>query len=291
MCLCCASGAQKMRATLAAKWLAEVWGHPISHSLSPALHNAAYRALGENGHYEARDVSSAGLEGALTGLSSQYRGISLTMPLKEEILGLVADHRGLVDELGAANTIVIDAGGQYLWNTDPAGVAGALEEAGIEGIADAVILGAGATARSVVAALADRGLTSLRVFSRDEERSETTLSYARSKCASVVWEPLEEVSAARASDLVVSCLPHGVDVSAQLPEALVEDTALFDVSYAPWPSTLATRFEGRGGPVVSGKSMLLHQALAQIRLFVHGDVDRALTNEPAVLGAMRDAIS
>lgn len=224
------------------------------------------------------------------GLPSDYRGLSLTMPLKETVLGLVGDHRGLVEELGAANTVVAGPAGWALWNTDPAGVTGALQEASLAGISRAVVLGAGATARSVLCALAAQGVSAITIYSRDRQRSRTTLEYARSKGCDVEWAGVVDVVNAGPVELVVSTLPHGVSVASSVPDALVGGSALLDVSYDPWPSELAMRWKSSPHPVLSGATMLLHQAVAQIRIFTNGDPETPLAHEAAVVRAMRNAL-
>ena len=224
------------------------------------------------------------------GLSSDFRGLSLTMPLKETVLGLVGDHRGLVDELAAANTVVAGPAGWALWNTDPAGVTGALQEASLGGISRAVVLGSGATARSVLCALAAQGVSAITIYSRDRERSHPTLDYATSKGCDVKWAGVDDLSHAGSAELVVSTLPHGVSVASHVPEALVGGSALLDVTYDPWPSELAMRWQSSSHPVLSGATMLLHQAVAQIRIFTNGDPETPLPHEAAVVRAMRDAL-
>lgn len=287
----CANGAERTLGTLAAEWRAEVWGSPIRHSLSPALHNAAYAALGLTAVYSSREVRGETLAEALHSLTPDFRGVSLTMPLKEAILPLVTDHRGLVDELGAANTIVVDPAGAYLWNTDPAGAAGALREANIEGVSKAIVLGAGATARAILAALPGTGATSVTVVSRDATRAEQTLSYARSLGLGVEWVDFDDVGHVRSADLVVSTVPPGASAARNISAELASTAALLDVTYAPWPSELAMRFGASGAPVVSGKAMLLHQAVAQIRLFVGGDAHVALPGEDSIVAQMRAVVS
>lgn len=232
----------------------------------------------------------AELPAALDALDEDIRGLSLTMPLKEAILPLVSDHRGLVAELGAANTVVRDGGAMFLWNSDPAGITGALAANGVLAPDRAVILGAGATARSAVRALCDMGAAELSIHSRDEARAQTTLDYARSQGARVQWASLDSLSTTPRADLVVSTLPHGVDYSADLPDALVQAAALLDVTYHPWPSPLARTWSASERPVVSGAQMLLYQAVIQIRLFTSGDAERELPGETDVIQAMRGAL-
>ena len=89
---------------------AAVLGSPIAHSLSPALHRAAYAALGLDWQYDAVEVASGGLAGFLAGLDPEWRGLSLTMPLKQEVLPLLSERTRLVEITGAANTVVIEDG-------------------------------------------------------------------------------------------------------------------------------------------------------------------------------------
>lgn len=268
-----------------------MWGSPVAHSLSPALHNAAYGALGVEAGYSWREVTATELAGELATLPPDFRGLSLTMPLKEAILHVVPDHRGLVDELGAANTVIRADNGWYLWNTDPAGVLGALADAGVHTPSDVIVLGAGATARSVVCAVAELGIARLRVVSRDRERSALTLEYAGHRGVAASWVALEDLSHQDSADLVVSTLPHGVDCASDVSPSLVAAAALLDVTYHPWPSPLARRWESSSHPRIAGTSMLLHQAVVQIRLMVGGSAKAPLTDENLVIEAMRAAIA
>ncbi len=147
----------------------EVWGDPIEHSLSPTLHRAAYAALGRNWSYRARTVTKELITPAWVGAGAQL-GISLTMPLKERILDLVALRDPIVDVLLCANTVYRSGPALVLSNTDPFGVEKALERFGVEA-QTAWILGAGATSRSVAHALATRGVEAIVLCARDTERA------------------------------------------------------------------------------------------------------------------------
>ncbi|MDQ1483633.1 MAG: shikimate dehydrogenase, partial [Actinomycetota bacterium] len=146
---------------------AAVLGSPISHSLSPALHLAAYRALGlSHWSYAAHDVQAAALSGFVADLGSQWAGLSLTMPLKEAAFEVADEVSELAREVGAVNTLVrmgeSPDGGWRGDNTDVYGVSQALREAGCERVDSAVVLGSGATARAVVAALTSLGCAKVR---------------------------------------------------------------------------------------------------------------------------------
>ncbi|MGH3472325.1 MAG: shikimate dehydrogenase family protein, partial [Nocardioidaceae bacterium] len=135
-----------------------VLGSPIAHSLSPALHLAAYRALGLDWDYEAHDVDVDRLAGFVRGLSAQWRGLSLTMPLKQAAVGLCDEVEPPGRLLRSVNTLVLDDSGSRIGhNTDVSGFVTALVAAGAGELTSAVVVGAGATARSALAALAELG--------------------------------------------------------------------------------------------------------------------------------------
>jgi shikimate dehydrogenase len=154
---------------------AAVLGSPIGHSLSPVLHRAAYRALGlSDWLYGAHEVRASALPGFVTGLGPEWAGLSLTMPLKEVAFEVADDVSDLAREVGAINTLVRRAdGGWSADNTDVYGVAQALSEAGCAHVASSLVLGSGATARSVVAALVMLGCQKLTFAVRSSARQET----------------------------------------------------------------------------------------------------------------------
>jgi shikimate dehydrogenase len=90
---------------------------------------------------------------------------------------------------------------------------------------------------------------------------------------------------------VVSTLPGGVDAGIAFPEEVRRHSVLFDVAYDPWPSTLARQWQSVGGTVIDGLSMLLHQAVAQVRIFTTGDPDGGIPSEAEVSAAMRAAVA
>ena len=151
---------------------AAVLGSPIAHSLSPALHRAAYDALGlSDWSYDAVLMQPDGLETWLAGLGSQWAGLSLTMPLKQAVLPLLSSRSDLVEATGAANTVVLRDGGRHGENTDVAGIVRALREAGVEHVAWGIVVGAGATAASALAALQQLGESAPNVLVRDPRRA------------------------------------------------------------------------------------------------------------------------
>jgi shikimate dehydrogenase len=143
-----------------------VLGSPIAHSLSPALHRAAYAHLGLDWDYGRYEVVADQLADFVAACGPQWRGLSMTMPLKEAALEL-----GVVDEVarlaGAGNTLVFAGDGtRRIHNTDVGGLVNALRAAGVGPVRQAVILGAGATARSSLVSLARLGAAGVTVVAR-----------------------------------------------------------------------------------------------------------------------------
>lgn len=146
---------------------AAVLGSPIAHSLSPVLHNAAYRALGlDDWEYGRFELDEAGLPDFLAGLApGTWAGFSLTMPLKRAVIPLLDEVSETALAVDAVNTLVFEADGRRTGdNTDVLGLVAALRERGIERVPSAAVLGAGATASSALAALARLGAEQITVY-------------------------------------------------------------------------------------------------------------------------------
>ena len=287
---------------------AGVLGHPIGHSLSPVLHRAAYAALGLAWSYEAYDVEEAALPDFLAGLDASWAGLSLTMPLKQAVLPLLDHVEPLAQVVGAVNTVLVDRGGARPVltgvNTDVAGIVAALREglapAGEEAppdagarvparVASAVVLGAGATAASAMAAVAELGCAAPTVFARSMARAGGAMRAASRMGLDprfLVAEPVERLlRAAAGANVVVSTLPpHAADAwAAGLAEAGTPVRGvLLDCAYEPRPTALGAAWAAAGGAVVGGERMLLHQAVEQVRL---------MTGRPGPVAAMAAALA
>ncbi|WP_425953558.1 shikimate dehydrogenase [Xylanimonas sp. McL0601] len=272
---------------------AAVLGHPIAHSLSPTLHTAAYQALGLEGwQYTAVDTTTETLRDVLDDLDLGWAGLSLTMPLKQTVIPMLDDVDPVASATGAVNTVVVRPSSCGIalggYNTDVQGLVAALTE-GLRGreVARAVVLGAGATAASAVAALAQLGCASPRVLARSIARTAGLQEAARRLGATPRFEVLDAVSALgplRHADVVISTLPaHAADPVAGilLERAGSVPGVLLDVVYDPRPTALARAWGERGGVVVGGERMLLHQAAEQVRL---------MTGRPAPVAAMDAAL-
>jgi shikimate dehydrogenase len=260
---------------------AAVLGSPVAHSLSPVLHRAGYAAAGLDGwEYEAREVAADELAGVVAGLDEQWRGLSLTMPLKEAALEVAATFSDVARRAGAANTLVRrDDGAWDATNTDVAGVAEALRPHLVAPPQRALVIGAGATARSTVLALAGLGVTTLTVRARDTAKAADLLAWAVDLGTGVRSGSVAGLDAWRTTrdDVVVSTVPPAAAdaVAATVPPE--HGGVLLDVVYAGWPTPVARAATAAGMTVVSGLDLLVHQAAEQFRLF---------TGRPAPVEAM-----
>ena len=253
-------------------------GSPVRHSLSPVLHRAAYAELGlPDWTYDAYDVDAAGLAGFLDGLDDSWAGLSLTMPLKAAVLTLLDRSSELVRAVGGANTVLLGPDGRQGENTDVHGLVAALRERGVDGVGWACVLGAGATAAAALAALRELGESTPTVLVRDRGRA-AGLEHAAQRLG--VQPQVEEWShtsldAVAGADLVLSTTPAGStdELAGTLPPRLAG--MLFDVVYDPWPTALATAWRQRGGEVLGGLDLLVHQAVLQVALMTGRNVDVA----------------
>ncbi len=267
-------------------------GSPIAHSLSPVLHAAAYGALGLDWVYDRHEVRESELAGFLDGLDGSWRGLSATMPLKEELLRLADEWDAPAALTGAANTVLLtDDGRRVVRNTDVAGIERSLQDAGLASADHAIIVGAGATARSVLVALDGLGLRSVTVAVREPARAVALRDLADElglELDAVRLADLKHV--VDGADVVAWTLPNGVPLRAALPFDARTTAVALDVTYDPWPGPLAAQWLEVGGSVASGRDMLLHQAVRQVRFFVSGQTDEPLDAEAAVETAMRAAL-
>ena len=267
-----------------------VLGSPIAHSKSPALHRAAYERLGLDWAYDAVEVDGAGLAAFVASRDATWRGLSLTMPLKQDVLPLLDEIDELAVLTGAANTVLFAEGARLGFNTDVGGIVRALGEAGLERVSTGVLIGGGATAASALVAMAELGATTVHLLLRRPEAAEPLVALGRRLGLVVLVSPLAGLARLADAELVVSTVPGGTDLGVAASEALMQRATLLDVAYSPWPTTLAAQWLAAGGTVVHGLGMLLHQALLQVRIFVAGDPFAALPDEAAVLDVMRRSL-
>lgn len=262
---------------------AAVLGSPIGHSLSPALHRAAYAALGLDGwRYDRFEVDEAGLPGFVAGLDpAEWAGLSLTMPLKRAVIPLLDEITETAASVEAVNTVVFAPDGRRTGdNTDIPGMLAALRERGVTTVDSAAVLGAGATASSALAALGRICTGEITAYVRSDARAAEMRGWGERLGVAVRTADWADAAGAFNEPLVVATTPAGVTdgLAGAVPD---RPGTLFDVLYHPWPTPLATAWSARGGAVLGGLDLLVHQAVLQVEQMTgHG---------PAPLAAMRAA--
>ena len=274
---------------LTVPWAAVI-GSPIAHSLSPAIHRAAWEGLGLEGDWEYRsaEVDRGGLGAFIAGLDPQCRGLSVTMPCKQAVIPMMDVVDPLAAAVGAVNTVVPGAGVLTGFNTDVHGITTAIAEAraarGLRPARSACVLGARATASSALAALGALGVTRTTVVARRFSGPGSVVAAAARMGVGidqVLIGDTARASAALAADIVVSTLPAG---AADPLAALVRPgghQCLLDVVYAPRDTALRRAFKAGGAIIAEGTEMLIHQGAQQVRLMTGRDPDT---------GAMRTAL-
>lgn len=270
--------------------VAAVIGHPVRHSLSPALHNAAFAALQLPWVYVAFEVAAGGAERALDAVRALgIAGLSVTMPHKADVARAVDRCSPVAERLGAVNCVRRQGGELVGENTDGAGFLASLREGvGFEPAGQrCVVLGAGGAARAVVLALAEAGAREVAVVNRTLERAEAAAALAGP--AGVV----RDVSAAENAALVVNATPLGMagtmgegggpdggGNSPIGPTHIGPGQTVADLVYHPLRTPLLDLAHQRGAVLVNGLGMLLHQAGLAFELW---------TGERAPIEAMRVA--
>ncbi|MER6310883.1 shikimate dehydrogenase [Streptomyces sp. NPDC001657] len=261
---------------------AAVLGSPIAHSLSPVLHRAAYDALGLTGwEYGRHEVDEAALPGFLEKLGPEWAGLSLTMPLKRAVIPLLDEITPTAASVEAVNTVVRTPDGRRLGdNTDIPGMVAALRERGVTEVERAAVLGAGATASSALAALSRICSGRVTAYVRSEARAAEMRQWGERLEVDVRTADWAEAAEALSAPLVIATTPAGTTdaLAAAVPD---RPGTLFDVLYEPWPTALAGAWADRGGAVVGGLDLLVHQAVLQ--------VEQMTGRSPAPLAAMRAA--
>lgn len=248
-----------------------VLGSPIEHSLSPAMHRAAYRELGLDWSYQPLEIRRGGLAHFLERCDDSWLGLSVTAPLKAEAAELAVQRSAAVELLGVANTLVPVEGGWAASNTDVPGAASALRSAGVSSLSSVRILGAGATALSMAHVARQLGAEHLELLVRNPDRAAETVAFAE-RSGLVVDVSDIAVAPSRTVDLVISTVP--ATAVRGIEHAIVGTAAaVFDVVYVPWPTEIMRSAQRDGTPLVTGIDLLAHQAVLQVDAMTGSPVD------------------
>jgi shikimate dehydrogenase len=268
-----------------------VIGHPISHTLSPKMHNASFAASGLDYIYVPMDVRPESLPAAVSGLRALgFRGFNVTMPHKEAILPLLDEVDEAARIMGAVNTVVGQGGSLRGTNTDGSGFVEACAELGIgfEG-ARVLLVGAGGTAAAIAVAILGEGARELRILNRSRWRAEKLqdrLWVAYPGVGISLYDATDPEGAARGADAIVNTTYLGMKHEDPLPlplNCLGENTVVCDAVYRPGGETKFVRLaKERGLRTLAGERMLLYQGVQAQRIW---------TGEEPDVRAMSDALS
>lgn len=261
-----------------------VIGDPIDHSLSPKIHSAAYKFLGLDWDYSRFKVEERGLASFLENQGVHLSGISVTMPLKMEASELAVRRDSIVELLGVANTLLREADGYAAFNTDVFGIQQALAKCWSTGVKKVSILGAGATAQSALYAASVKDQEAeFTVYAREVSRTDGIKALAEKLSVDLLVRDLGSYSADQ--DLTISTIP-----ASALDELASDNQSgwLLNASYSAKDSVFTKKFNSERA--VSGETMLIWQAIAQIRIFLNGSKDVELDNEEGLFANMASSL-
>lgn len=245
-------------------------GHPVGHSLSPVMHNAAFRSLGLPHRYEVFDVTADALPAVIDRIrSGELLGANVTVPHKEAVLKLVDTWDGPAAQIGAANTLSRTPDGRRVLgsNTDAVGFAYATRDLDLDS-ARVLLLGAGGAARAVMVVLLERG-ASITIANRTAERARglaRSLAHPADRAPAVIdWGDRADL---RNVDIVVNATALGLHGEDPLAHAEFRgEMVVVDLIPTAAPTPLARRARAAGASVVDGLPMLLQQASSSFRIW------------------------
>jgi len=250
-----------------------VIGNPVEHSLSPAIHNAAFQKLGLNFVYLAWKVEVIG--DAVKGLRALggFRGASVTIPHKVAVLPFLDEVESTARHIGAINTIVFEKGQLLGTNTDASGALRALKEGNAPlGDEPVIILGSGGAARAIAFALAaDAGIRRLHLLGIDEEERRKLASDVMDRTSARVADAFLDEQALKTAlaeaRVLVHCTPIGMapktGISCVPAYLLHPDVTVMDIVYNPRETQLLADAKAAGCRTISGLDMFLYQAVGQ----------------------------
>ncbi len=254
-----------------------ILGDPVCHSLSPAMHNAAFAAMGLNNGYVAFKVKD--VKAALDGVRElQIRGLSVTIPHKQAVIPYLDSIDPVAEKIGAVNTLVVSDNKIHGYNTDWVGANRALDKELSLADNKILIMGAGGSARAIGFGLAEAG-ADIVITSRTPENGKKL-----AESLHCPWYPLDE-TANLSADALINATSVGMNPFADkspIPEAaLVNFPIIMDIVYSPLETLLMKMAKKAGCKVIDGLAMLLYQGVAQFEIW---------TGQPAPEEIMRKAL-
>ena len=263
-------------------------GHPVEHSFSPPMHNAAFEALGMDYAYVAFDVDPLNLKSAIDGAKSlNIKGFNVTIPHKIEVM----KHLDEIDEvaalIGAVNTI--DFKDMKGYNTDGIGAVKAIEEVTSIKNKNVVVAGAGGASRAISFYIAKYGADSLTILNRNVEKADNLAKDVSNSnlINEVKSDSMSEINShVTDADILIDTTPVGMhpnvdDEPIVLADNMHDDLVVFDAVYNPNDTVLIKEAVKAGAKPVYGIKMLLYQGAESFRIW---------TGRDAPVGVMEDAL-
>jgi shikimate dehydrogenase len=265
-----------------------VIGHPVTHSLSPLMHNAALAKMGLDYVYVALPIAPDRLAEAVAGFGAiGLAGFNITIPYKQTIIPFLSEISDLARAVGAVNTVWQTSTGWYGTNTDVAGFVAPLQALGRDwSQATVVCLGNGGAARAVVAGAHQLGCRQIQVFGRNPEKlahfdrswQSSTIGQQLSQNLSVhPWKDL--AMAIGRADLIVNTTPIGMQpnidaspLSESETAAIKSGTIAYDLIYVPRPTQFLQQAQQQGAIVIDGLEMLVQQGAAALQIWTQADI-------------------
>ena len=269
-----------------------IFGNPVEHSLSPILHNAAFKRLGLNASYHAFKIAPDALGLAFEGMRALgIRGVNVTIPFKEDALNFIDDIPEDLDRLtGALNTVFLKDGRLLGYNTDGPGLLGALrEELSFNPSGkDILLLGSGGAARGALFALAHAGADRILIHNRTHDRAHGLAEYAAQYFSEteIVAVPSSLDISSKRLDLVVNATSCGMRGNEELPlewNLLKKPAAAYDLVYTPKETPWLREAKKLGIPCANGLGMLIQQAAISFGVWTG--------KKEGVREAMREAVA
>ena len=258
-----------------------VIGHPIAHSLSPLMHNAALAEMGADFVYLPFAIAPEDLEQAIAGFSAiGLRGFSITLPHKQTIMPLLSEISEVAQAIGAINTVWRTEQGWSGTNTDAEGFLAPLRSMHRDWSQSmAVILGNGGAARAVVAGCVELGCAEIHIVGRDAQKLEAfSQSWNCSFGLQVhAWKTLPDLLPR--ADLLVNATPIGMSphiekspLTSAEADRLKAGVIAYDLIYTPNPTRFLQQVSDRGGVAIDGLEMLIQQGAAALKIWTQQSV-------------------
>ncbi|HTY12853.1 MAG TPA: shikimate dehydrogenase [Candidatus Omnitrophota bacterium] len=244
-------------------------GYPIGHSVSPAMHNAAYRSLGLDFEYVPLEVAPNDLKEAIEGLKAlHFAGFNVTIPHKEAILEHLDEVTRLAEEIGAVNTVQNQEGKLIGYNTDGPGFIESLrEDAGFDPKGKkCVLIGAGGAGRAIAVSLSENKARSIAIFDIAGEKAEELAGYVGGRSVKDLQKEID------GADLLVNASPIGMHPKIEaspIPDGirLHRNLTVYDLVYNPYETRMLRAAKAAGAKAVSGLGMLVRQGAIAFTVF------------------------